>query len=61
MSSNNRLSFNYEKDYVLSSAFDSATSVNALVIYLFGLGALMEGKNWWFNPSDDAEHCLPGS
>ena len=45
--------------YVLSAAFDSATSINALVVFLFGLASLA-GPSWWNSPID-SEHCKPGS
>ncbi|GAA6003702.1 hypothetical protein JCM10207_003554 [Rhodosporidiobolus poonsookiae] len=49
----------YEKyNYVLSSALDAGTSINALVIYIFGLSSFL---TWWGNPAVDAEHCYPGS
>ncbi|KAM0786339.1 hypothetical protein ACM66B_001811 [Microbotryomycetes sp. NB124-2] len=48
----------FEKyNYVLSSALDAGTSINALVIYLFS----MSFPTWWGNSSIDTEHCLPGS
>ncbi|GAA5981396.1 hypothetical protein JCM11641_005307 [Rhodosporidiobolus odoratus] len=43
--------------YVLSSALDAGTSVNALVVYIFGLSSFM---TWWGNSAVDAEHCVPG-
>ncbi|GAA5958951.1 hypothetical protein JCM3765_000782 [Sporobolomyces pararoseus] len=49
----------FEKyNYVLSSALDAGTSINALVIYMFGLGSFF---TWWGNSSIDTEHCIPGS
>lgn len=45
--------------YVLSAAFDSATSVNALVIFLLGATS-WAGASWW-NSTIDVEHCRPGS
>ncbi|GAA5905962.1 OPT family oligopeptide transporter [Sporobolomyces salmoneus] len=49
----------FEKyNYVLSSALDAGTSINALVIYLLGLGSFF---TWWGNSSIDTEHCIPGS
>ncbi|GAA5961932.1 hypothetical protein JCM21900_001152 [Sporobolomyces salmonicolor] len=49
----------FEKyNYVLSSALDAGTSINALVIYVFGINTFME---WWGNSRIDAEHCAPGS
>ncbi|GAA5888097.1 hypothetical protein JCM16303_001503 [Sporobolomyces ruberrimus] len=49
----------FEKyNYVLSSALDAGTSINALIIYLFGLGSFF---TWWGNSSIDTEHCIPGS
>ncbi|GAA5824811.1 hypothetical protein JCM5353_006907 [Sporobolomyces roseus] len=45
-------------NYVLSSALDAGTSINALVIYLFGLGTFF---TWWGNSSIDTEHCIAGS
>ncbi|PLW06393.1 hypothetical protein PCANC_23848 [Puccinia coronata f. sp. avenae] len=48
----------FEKyNYVLSSALDAGTSLNALAVYLLGL----EGFHSWWNPTSDAEHCKPGS
>ncbi|GAA5902069.1 hypothetical protein JCM8208_002466, partial [Rhodotorula glutinis] len=44
--------------YVLSSALDAGTSINALTIYVLGLGSFW---TWWGNSSVDAEHCAPGS
>ncbi|GAA5852429.1 hypothetical protein JCM8547_006778 [Rhodosporidiobolus lusitaniae] len=44
--------------YVLSSALDAGTSINALFIYIFGLGSF---ATWWGNSAVDAEHCMPGS
>jgi len=44
-------------NYVLSSALDAGTSINALVIYIFGLGTFF---TWWGNSSIDTEHCVPG-
>ncbi|KAH8928939.1 OPT superfamily oligopeptide transporter [Atractiella rhizophila] len=45
-------------NYVLSAALDAGTSVNALVIYIFGIG---EFWTWWGNSDVDSEHCLPSS
>ncbi|OAV87642.1 OPT family small oligopeptide transporter [Puccinia triticina 1-1 BBBD Race 1] len=48
----------FEKyNYVLSSALDAGTSLNALAVYLLGL----EAAHSWWNPTSDAEHCKPGS
>ncbi|KAI9625388.1 hypothetical protein KEM48_010960 [Puccinia striiformis f. sp. tritici PST-130] len=48
----------FEKyNYVLSSALDAGTSLNALAVYMLGL----EGFHSWWNPTSDAEHCKPGS
>ncbi|KAK4050273.1 hypothetical protein OIV83_003594 [Microbotryomycetes sp. JL201] len=48
----------FEKyNYVLSSALDAGTSINALVIYLFS----MTFPTWWGNSSIDTEHCLVNS
>ncbi|GAA5934611.1 hypothetical protein JCM3775_002003 [Rhodotorula graminis] len=44
--------------YVLSSALDAGTSINALTIYVLGLGSFWA---WWGNSNVDAEHCAPGS
>ncbi|BGP17800.1 hypothetical protein JCM10213_001699 [Rhodosporidiobolus nylandii] len=44
--------------YVLSSALDAGTSINALVIYIAGLSSF---AIWWGNSAVDAEHCYPGS
>ncbi|KAI5475497.1 hypothetical protein MNV49_001311 [Pseudohyphozyma bogoriensis] len=44
--------------YVLSSALDAGTSINALTIYIFGLSSFSE---WWGNSAVDTEHCVPGS
>ncbi|GAA5832438.1 hypothetical protein JCM11251_006454 [Rhodosporidiobolus azoricus] len=44
--------------YVLSSALDAGTSINALVIYVLGLSSFF---TWWGNSDIDAEHCRPGS
>jgi len=44
--------------YVLSSALDAGTSINALTIYVLGLGSFWA---WWGNSRVDAEHCTPGS
>lgn len=44
--------------YVLSAALDAGTSINALVIYLFGLSHFVE---WWGNSAIDSEHCKSGS
>lgn len=46
-------------NYVLSSALDAGTSLNALFIYAFGLAAWV-GPSWW-NSAQDTEHCMPGS
>lgn len=46
-------------NYVLSSALDSGTSMNALFIYAFGLSS-WAANNWW-NSAEDTEHCTPGS
>ncbi|EHS63910.1 OPT family small oligopeptide transporter [Puccinia graminis f. sp. tritici CRL 75-36-700-3] len=48
----------FEKyNYVLSSALDAGTSLNALAVYMLGL----EAAHSWWNPTNDAEHCKPGS
>ncbi|SGZ21315.1 BQ5605_C021g09355 [Microbotryum silenes-dioicae] len=44
--------------YVLSSALDAGTSINALMIYVFGWSTFSE---WWGNSRVDTEHCIPGS
>ncbi|KAM0748072.1 OPT-domain-containing protein [Meredithblackwellia eburnea MCA 4105] len=44
--------------YVLSSALDAGTSINALTIYIFGLSNFYQ---WWGNSAVDTEHCRPGS
>ncbi|GAA6032208.1 hypothetical protein JCM8097_007126 [Rhodosporidiobolus ruineniae] len=44
--------------YVLSSALDAGTSINALAIYLLGISSFYV---WWGNSAVDAEHCYPGS
>ncbi|SCZ87829.1 BZ3500_MvSof-1268-A1-R1_Chr2-3g05297 [Microbotryum saponariae] len=44
--------------YVLSSALDAGTSINALMIYVFGWSTFFE---WWGNSRVDTEHCIPGS
>ncbi|GAA6054706.1 hypothetical protein NBRC10513_007372, partial [Rhodotorula toruloides] len=44
--------------YVLSSALDAGTSVQAIVIYILGISSFWE---WWGNSSIDVEHCVPGS
>ncbi|BGP41555.1 hypothetical protein JCM10449v2_005546 [Rhodotorula kratochvilovae] len=44
--------------YVLSSALDAGTSINALTIYVLGIGSFWA---WWGNSQVDAEHCVPGS
>ncbi|GAA6030608.1 hypothetical protein NBRC10512_007749 [Rhodotorula toruloides] len=43
--------------YVLSSALDAGTSVQAIVIYILGISSFWE---WWGNSSIDVEHCVPG-
>ncbi|GAA5933561.1 OPT family oligopeptide transporter [Sporobolomyces koalae] len=49
----------FEKyNYVLSSALDAGTSINALVIYILGANSFY---TWWGNSSIDTEHCIPGS
>ncbi|GAA5821476.1 hypothetical protein JCM10212_002122 [Sporobolomyces blumeae] len=49
----------YDKyNYVLSSALDAGTSINALVVYLLGIGSFV---TWWGNSAVDTEHCIPGS
>ncbi|CAH7675322.1 OPT family small oligopeptide transporter [Phakopsora pachyrhizi] len=48
----------FEKyNYVLSSALDAGSSLNALTIYLLGLKAI---HSWW-NPETDSEHCKSGT
>ncbi|KAG0145764.1 hypothetical protein CROQUDRAFT_45326 [Cronartium quercuum f. sp. fusiforme G11] len=48
----------FEKyNYVLSSALDAGSSINALTIYVLGL----QGAQSWWNPLHDAEHCKVGS
>ncbi|BGP25943.1 hypothetical protein JCM10295v2_004886 [Rhodotorula toruloides] len=44
--------------YVLSSALDAGTSVQAIVIYILGISSFWD---WWGNSSIDVEHCVPGS
>ncbi|KAF8340507.1 OPT oligopeptide transporter protein-domain-containing protein [Cantharellus anzutake] len=49
--------------YVLSSALDAGTSVNALLVYLI-LALILggwEAPHWWLNSAQDVEHCKPGS
>ncbi|KAH9821600.1 putative oligopeptide transporter [Melampsora americana] len=48
----------FEKyNYVLSSALDAGTSINALTIYVLSI----QGFQSWWNPKSDAEHCKVGS
>ncbi|EGG06337.1 putative oligopeptide transporter [Melampsora larici-populina 98AG31] len=48
----------FEKyNYVLSSALDAGTSINALTIYVLSI----QGSESWWNPKIDAEHCKVGS
>ncbi|GJN90368.1 hypothetical protein Rhopal_003379-T1 [Rhodotorula paludigena] len=44
--------------YVLSSALDAGTSIQALAVYILGIGTFW---TWWGNSAVDAEHCTPGS
>lgn len=44
-------------NYILSSALDAGTSINALIVYALAL----KGFEWWWNPAVDSEHCKPGS
>ncbi|KAA1133450.1 hypothetical protein PGTUg99_012769 [Puccinia graminis f. sp. tritici] len=44
-------------NYILSSALDAGTSINALIVYALSL----KGFDWWWNSSIDSEHCKPGS
>lgn len=43
-----------QADFVLSAALDAGTSIQALIVYVFGLGTFL---TWWGNPSTDSEHC----
>lgn len=45
-------------DFVLSAALDAGTSIQALVVYVLGLGMF---PHWWGNSAIDTEHCKPGS
>jgi len=47
----------HKYNYILSSALDAGTSINALIVYALSL----KGFDWWWNPSIDSEHCKPGS
>lgn len=48
----------FEKyNYVLSSALDAGTSINALAIYVLSI----QGFESWWNSKIDAEHCKVGS
>ncbi|WAR62080.1 hypothetical protein PtB15_14B174 [Puccinia triticina] len=47
-------------NYILSSALDAGTSINALIVYALAL----KGFEWWWNPAVDSEHsaaCPPAS
>ncbi|KAJ9116430.1 hypothetical protein QFC22_004872 [Naganishia vaughanmartiniae] len=49
--------------YVVSSALDAGTSLNALTAYAF-FSVLFTGMripDWWGSSSIDTEHCTPGS
>jgi hypothetical protein len=40
------------------AALDAGTSVNAIVLYVFGLSSF---ATWWGNSAIDTEHCRAGS
>ncbi|MBW0487029.1 hypothetical protein O181_026744 [Austropuccinia psidii MF-1] len=42
-------------NYILSSALDAGTSINALIVYVFSL----KGMDGWWNSKIDSEHCRP--
>lgn len=47
------------KNYILSAALDAGTSVNALFAYItLPYLIYIIPKNWFLNPSGDAEHCI---
>ncbi|MCO5589886.1 hypothetical protein L7F22_043855 [Adiantum nelumboides] len=49
------------RNYVLASALDAGTSVNALCIFLLSLTVLkvFPVAHWFMNPAKDSEHCTP--
>lgn len=51
------------RNYVLASALDAGSSVNALCIFLLSISILkvFPLPHWFFNPERDAEHCTPGT